>query len=357
MKNYNNISEIDGYRRLEHEPTEEESNSYMNIFYEHNLINKFNIPEFIVEKNVDVVTVKNIHPKHKVIIDQDLKSYGFIVKSDHRIEDKRYKKLRTYKNLSDPASIELFHDLTDYCKYRKTLKIKVHDPNQEILDLLSSSLRYRGLDPQLYEIELPFDFNSSDNNALRGFIENHLIIKNQKIASFRDRDTYYTTDIRGCDKGIRVYGAKFQYKRIRMELVLKRSIIRELGLDLTLPNIDSVDLSRFFYFGTLKENDAMDYLVKKYGSKKDQSKIRRSGYENLVRRQLESFIGIKGYDKGTMMGKIEALKKTMGTNYNRFIEPHVDFNKKFFDMVSRQKFLKSKYDLSPLRSLRERPRK
>lgn len=354
MENIHYINREDDYLSLEHEVAVEERNSNKDFSY-YSLTNKHTIPDFTINKSVDVVTVKNIYPSHKETIDQILKFFGFIVKSDLLIEDKRYKKLRTYKNPSDPASIELFHGLTDYCKYRPTLKIKVHDPNQEILDLLSSSLRYWGLDPQLYEIELPFDFYSNDNFVLRGFIESHLIVKNQKIASFRDRDTYYTTDIRGCDKGIRVYGAKFQYKRIRTELVLKRSIIRELGLDLNLANIDSVDLSRFFYFGTLKENDAMDYLVKKYGSKKDQSKIRRSGYEDLVRRQLESFIGIKGFDKGTMMGKIEALKKTMGTNYNRFIEPYEDFNKKFFDMVSAQKFLKSKYDLSPLRSLRMRP--
>jgi hypothetical protein len=348
MKNIYYFNEDDDYWTSEYEESEEERNSNM-IFSYYSLMNNNTIPDFTINKGVDVLTIKNIHPIHEKDLYQILEFNGFQAKSDHRIEDKRYKMKRTYINPFDTVTIEIFHDLTDYCKYQETLKIKIHDPHKEILDLLSSSLRYRGLDPQLYELELPFDFFSNDNVSLRGFLENHLIERNQKKDSFRYKDSYYTTDIRECWKGIRVYSQKFQNNRVRMELVLHRPIIRQLGLDLTLTNIDSVDFSKFFYFGTLRENDAIDFMVKKYGGEINQSNPRRNKHKGLVRRQLESYIGVKGFDKGTMMGKIEALKKTMEKNYNRFIEPHEEFNKKFFNLASGQKFLKSKAETSSLK--------
>jgi hypothetical protein len=180
-----------------------------------------------------------------------------------------------------------------------------------------------------------------------------LFLKNQRSKSFtfigdEGGFTYYTNDLRKSTKGMRLYRKPFETKQkfVRLELVLHRSLIHRLGLQFPLSNIDLLDLSKFFYFARVKEDDLKKYILWQNRKKINQLKKTDPFEAELAEDHITSWLRNSlcepefFFEKKSLMGKVEAIRDEIKVNnHSRFVEPLDDFNKEFLNIVASQKFI------------------
>jgi len=130
-------------------------------------------------------------------------------------------------------------------------------------------------------------------------------------------------------------------KPVRLELVLKKHIIRKVGLEFPLDKLDSLDLKQYFSFMYLNVDRINNYLVSKAVRNIDEKNRKRKEYVDLLISHISTTAGFLFPDDDPLMRQIDSLKtkKKYLPNYSRFIEPFDDLNEKFFSEVSTQHFL------------------
>lgn len=311
----------------------------------------FSVPDFSIKKSIDFITVSINYPDHAKKIYGFLEANGFECSSDLKLEESKYSMKRTYKSNHDIASVEIFHDLKDpdnncYCP---PILLKIHDPNRELLNRMDSFFKHLKISPKVSMLELTFDLfpnDKADIVNLYEFLQSHLFLKyGRKINTKKYVTTFYTNNIRHSKaKGMRVYlkpEKNVPKEFVRMELILKRELIKHLGLDITLTNIDSLTLQRFFTFKFINTQAICDYLVWKSRWHIQRMEKRRKGSGNLLKRLIDDFSNNIYCRQVTLMEKVHSLKlqRDMVPQHNRFLITLDDFSKQFFNRASMESFV------------------
>ncbi len=308
-------------------------------------INYYLINHYSVEKKLDFITLSVFSDQHEKVIYSFLEANGFKLISNHILLKGNYYIKRTYKSDTDIASVEIKHGVKK--RFYPSLLIKIHDANKEFLALLDSFFNYHRIKITVSEIEMTFDFFTDSPSELFHFLNSHLLLKNARTKPYSGYPTtLYANDTRKSTKGMRVYLKKFEGEekvRVRMELVLKRSIIRKLGLDFPLSNIDSVDLSKFFSFKDINFKKMKEYLYWKH--RKQIAALEEKGkvFGKLIKQQLNNYVRCSEGEE-SFMGQSAVLKsKECGIkNHSRFIEPLDWFTADFLKKAATDHFIKSK---------------
>ncbi len=323
-------------------------NNYINHNY-------FNIPKDSLSISLDFVTLSNIHPNKEMLLHNLLLSNGFRVIADIKLQKGNYKMMRIYENVNCDT-INIFHEQKSLAEGFNSLLMKIRHPNEEIMSLLDSIFKYHDITPRVSTIEMTFDFYVDGTIDLRDWLKCHLFLKNQRSKPdnpnskssvyYGDKDyTFYTNDLRKSSKGMRLYRKSFETKPkfVRLELVLHRSIIRRLGLQFPLSDIDSLDLSKFFYFACLKVNELRHYRIWQHREYLKQLKKIDPWEAEIAEDHIENWLRNYLDNPKSLMGQVEALRHDLKiTNYHRFLEPINDLNGEFFSLVSSQKFIPSR---------------
>lgn len=321
------------------------SNNNINVTY-------LFIPDYSISKKLDYITLSIYNDQHVKQIYSFLESNSFKLVSDLKLNRGNYDMKRTYRSDTDIASVEIIHGLKNPLPRYPSLLIKIHDPNEEFLSLLDSFFKYHAIEVNVSLIEFTFDFKTDDPIELFDFLKSHLFLKNIRTKPYSQySSTFYTNNIRQSSKGMRVYlkTLKGDDKQVvRLELVLKRSIIKRLGLEFPLSNIDTVDLSKFFSFNFIDEERINKYLCWKHRKQIAEVEMRRKRFGGGIIKRI-IYNGLRGTigREESLMEKVGMLKsKEIVPNYSRFLEPLDGFNSDFFEMASRDHFIQSKPVLS-----------
>jgi len=262
---------------------------------------------------------------------------------------------KTYRSESDNASVEIFHGVKSSFRGRPTLLLKIHDPHEALLELFHSFFRFRDIHPKVSQIELAFDFFTPNVMDLAGFLESHLFLKNQRTKSFRFKTTFYLNNGRKSSKGQKIYVKKLDNtgeEFVRVELTLRRPLIRRLGLDFP-PAVEDLALLRFFEFRRFNEEPLRDHLIWRNRDLIARIEQRRPGFGSLVESQTHSWVDCSFHteygDPKPLMEISEVLKsnKEYLPNYSRFLEPMEALNREFIDLMANQRFLSSQSPKMP----------
>lgn len=278
-----------------------------------------------------------------MIIFNFLEDIGFKKTLTQKLPKGKYDMKQTFRSDTDNESVEIIYGSKH--SYLPVL-LKIHDLNRELLSSLDSFFRYHGIMPKVSEIELTFDFFTADILGLYKFLKAHLFQKHSrtKFDNIEYHTTFYTDDRRKTKTkaGIVYLRPKIGKKEyVRMEFVLKRPLIRRLGLELTLRNIDSLRIDRFFTFIYLNKLRIFNYLVWKHRQQIKEAEERRKGSGSLLKFHILSYLSGMVDEEETLMSNVWELKseKELVPNYSRFLEPLHDVNRVFFEKASNQKFI------------------
>jgi hypothetical protein len=328
-----------------------------------NHIDSFYFPNFFIRKHIDKVDYSsNVNTDEKIIF-RIIESIGYKRLTKHKLSRGKYLLKDTYRHPDDISTVEViyqlkpeviqFHELKHgYCRLPAFL-VTVHDPTQEIINLLSSSCVSHGIKLTVSKIELAYDFydlSSRDRIILYDFLKSHLLLKHSRSKpSEKYLTTYYANQIKYSSKGLKVYlRPDHRNKRIvRLELTLKRPLLRKLRIDPLLKTIDSVNPLDFFLFMSVDENKLLDHLKWK-SRRRHKNDVSRNKFlhDELLERHVENYVHGFLLEAFPLMGKIVNLKSESGiVNYSRFLVPHKDFTQMFIEKTRHQGFLPSKTGL------------
>ncbi len=326
---------------MEYEILQQRPNSYIENLY---------FSDLTIQKSIDYITW--------TISDTDVNKISTILRSfkcrsisNTRLEKGNYEMKRTFL-YSDKTNIRIDVFYGSKSLYTPAIKLNIHDPDSLFLRDLSSILNICHHHPKLSFVEMSFDFYSDDLKNLKDFLKAHLFMayQSKKSKSFKEENTFYTNNLRKSQRGMRVY-PKLEKNCVRMELDLKRSVIKKLNLTPPLAGIDSLDLSKYFCFTEVDLQLLRKYLIWSARKQTDQANSRRSGSGNLIVCMIDSWLRslcIDDYDdkeidmERSMMGKVEILKSNRGVpSYSRFLVPMEDFQLEFTRQVSSDCFLKN----------------
>ena len=204
------------------------------------------------------------------------------------------------------------------------------------------------------KIELAYDFYNKTGGGrikLYDFLKTHLLLKHSSSKPSEDLflTTYYANQLKTSSKGLKVYlrPDHFNKRLVRLELTLKRQLLKKLKIDPSLKTIDSVNPFRFFLFMSVDEDKLIDYL--KWKSRrihKNDTSRNKFLHDELIDRHVENYVHGLLLAPFPLMGKIVQLKSEYGiVNYSRFLVPNEEFTQMFTEKTECQGFLSSKTDL------------
>jgi len=248
----------------------------------------------------------------------------------------------SFKNHDAGVTAEVFYAPKKL--FLPKMLLKIHDPNKKVVSLLHKSFINHKINPILSFVELTFDFFTDEVVKIRDFVNSYTFMKNARSKPGKINTTYYLNNLRRSARGMRTY-PKSELKCFRIEVTLKRQLLKRLNLSFPFKSIDSLDLTRFFLFRMVDQESLYKYLI--WSNRKLIEKIdqKRPGFGNLVVCQISSWINsivIDDYGRTTpLMNQIAALKFENGIpNYSRFLLQLEDFGSEFIRQVSVQKFLR-----------------
>lgn len=321
-----------------------------------NHIDRFYFSNFFIRKHIDKVDYSSNVNVDENIIFRIIESIGYKRVKIHKLRKGKYSWKKTFKHPDDISTVEVIYQLkpeNDGDAVPAFLAI-VHDPNKEIIDSLLSSSINHGINLKVSKIELAYDFydlSSRDRIILYDFLKSHLLLKHSRSKpSERYLTTYYANQLKYSSKGLKVYlRPDHRNERIvRLELTLKRPLLRKLRIDPLLKAIDSVNPLRFFLFMSVDENKLIDHLKWK-SKRRHKNDVSRNKFlhDELLERHVENYVSGFLLEAFPLMGKIVNLKSKSGiVNYSRFLDPQKDFTQMFVEKTKHQSFLASKIDTS-----------
>jgi hypothetical protein len=323
------------------------SNNHVDIFYFSN---------FFIRKHIDLVKYSSNEKDDKELISKSIENIGYKRVSKLKLSKGYYSFKDTYKHHDDITVIDVFYEVNiDDLGRRAAVLVAVHDPTEELINFLSASCVYNNINLKVSKIELTYDFynlSGHERIVLFDFLKSHLVLKGSRSKpSERYLTTFYANELKRSSKGLKVYlRPDFRNKRIvRLELTLKRQILKKLKITPSLKTIDSVNPFDYFLFMSVDENKLIDHLKWKSRKTHKSDNSRNQYYrDELVERHVENYVYGFLLESFSLMGKIVNLKsKESGVKgYSRFLVPHKDFTQMFTEKTEEQGFLLSKTGLN-----------
>lgn len=162
----------------------------------------------------------------------------------------------------------LYGDVTLECLYRPSVPtmpaglLEINDPNEDTLEFLASAIAHVHLAVKVSLAEIALDIVAEHDYLIANAIKDHLYLPWQRQPS-SDDDTYYTTNLRRASKGHRVYAKKVDdIWATRLELVLKRTVLKRLGVEMTnaYSALMALDLRPYIQFRHLDFDGLVRYF-------------------------------------------------------------------------------------------------
>ena len=273
------------------------------------------LPPFLIRKKIDYLIFSELHVSRLLSIFNILKRNKF-----SRIEDTMLNKTKTlysqqfdkidfFKRVDYASVIEVHHSETHRWK---PFKLKIHDPDINILKFFYAVFNYLSLNYKHSQTELTIDHFTDDVPKLKEFIKAFLFLKYQGSPAIIFEDTYYPNNLRRSKtKAMRSYAKDIIVKPcdnsdidndeeeeaslnisfkevdsgsyntetrkvVRLELLLKRRFLRKLEPDFSFFDVDSINLQNFFYFRAIKDLELIHSLTKTQMRLKNK-KIKKGG--------------------------------------------------------------------------------
>lgn len=322
--------------------------NYIDLIY-------FNPLNFNIQKGIDYLTL-SVHVgkftsrsyQEETIIKYQKAFHVFLISNGYWrikhsiLQDKQSKHSfkDAYIRSSNGNQIEIMYDPKSM--FIPFLQIKIHDPDQSVVNTFNSFLQENDIRVGLTDLEIRFDFYTDHPYRTWEFLNRYLFIKRQRSRSNIFKSTFYTNNLRKDSKGMRVYFKK-EKKCVRMEIRLRSVILKRMNVMFPLENLDELDLSRFFAFMDIDFEKLFDYL--KWQSRGQFEKIaeKDSRSRGILLQTIRSWMRsiIADGDGEYLMKGIEVLKSKVNgvPNHSRFLIPMEAFNEEFNRQVSGQKFL------------------
>ena len=316
----------------------------------------FSHPACTIRKSIDYLTLSVAIRQiiHKDFIDQAVINderffHAFLISNGYKrtkhvkLDEKEiYEFVDIYFRSSDNNSVEIKYRPKSY--YLPLLLIKIHDPDIGIINLFHSVLQENHIPFKLNDLELRFDFYADNTIKMREFLKQHLFLRYQRSPSSSKKSTYYLNENRIDSKGMKIY-SRPEWNFAKMELRLRKPMLKKLNITFPLQTIDDLDLSRFFSFMNLDAEKLYQHLRWCNRAQYKMLVKRKRSFTDLldqtIRSRLNAVLIDDHGDSAYLMNGVEAIKaKSNGIrNYSRFLKSMSDFNSKFFREVSEQKFL------------------
>jgi hypothetical protein len=303
------------------------------------------VPDFSIRPHIDFVTISSIPPSHINTISNILKANGFKLISKPELKVGNFDKKLVFKD--NDITIDIFYGwrLPDF--FKRTIVIKIHDPNYNVLDLFDKLFSAYCIDYKIKEIELTFDFYTEDVYGLEDFINGHLFLKyhNQRTYHKHVEETIYTTG-RKAAKRTRAYVRPVNGKFIlRLELILSKVIIRRIGLKLPLESIDYLDITKYITFKYVDSDKLIKYLKKSQKDEIEKAYNKKWLSGRLYEKHIELWVqSMLSYDLMYQVERLKAKDKETGLlkgvpNYSRFILEYQELINKFRRELSGKSFI------------------
>lgn len=298
-------------------------------------------PASTLEKSIDYVFLNKIAPKHLGVIFEFLKGNGFSVEHDGFVIEPTWKfeRQRSYR-VGFRTEIHVYYDAPP--PFNSTIWVMVARPTKCLLELMDEFFDGLGLAPRIRRLELSFDFHNSDPDSMWGFLLSHLYLRNQRSKAWFYRGTFYANNIRKSANGLRSY-VKFRKKWFaRLELVLNKGPVRQLGLKWLINGLECFDLRKHF---TFMELDG-DRIARTWGARptpvtKPAQTLREKLASKMLQRAAESwFRRSTPPEEFGLLGQMKQVKHPENalSKHIRYLK-EIPFNALFFDAVSKLKFL------------------
>lgn len=320
-----------------------------------NHIDTFYFSNYFILKHIDLVKYSSNEKDNEKIIFRIIEAIGYKRVKKLILPKGKYTFKDTYNHHDDITVVDVIYDLKSEGSGLPAFLISIHDPSEELINFLSASCVYNNINLKVSKIELTYDFYNLSGDGrfeLFDFLKSHLVLKSSRSKpSEQYLTTFYANQLKRSSKGLKIYlRPDHNNKRlVRLELTLKRQILRKLKISPSLKSIDSVNPSEYFFFMSLDENKLINHLKwksrKTHKSDNSRNKFMR---DELVERHVENYVYGFLLEPFSLMGKIVNLKsKESGVKgYSRFLVPHKDFTQMFTNKTRHQAFLASKIDLN-----------
>jgi uncharacterized protein YqgQ len=216
--------------------------------------------------------------------------------------------------------------------------VVIQDPTKEVLHHLDALCNSFGFITSLSQIELAMDFPYK--YELQEFFWEHLFVKRNRGTSLfcgkGVEKSFYSGHKAKNTKITNVYPKTIDGKKIlRCELILNRSIIKRLGHNLRMENINNIDLSKFLCFKEWNYRKFYNYL-----EWENRFRIRgRSSISRALYMRIAIGCEFNSLSMKYVMPAISYLKERGHQRPQRFFDDMQEVNKTFFDLLKRKKFL------------------
>ncbi len=284
-------------------------------------------PSFSISKKIDVAAINGIHPHCKQQVIDFFKSNDFRKNEDFKPKNDRvYDRAIRFEKVGASnyaTEVYFFHTIKENSVYG-FLKLTIHDPDKKLLIMIDKFFREQHMVAKVTMVELAFDLFTDDVVGLYEWINNHLLLKYLKKPFDTDyaTSTYTGNPRKTKTKAIRVYMRPIAGPKtyVRIELVLKKNVIRSKRIDVTLRNIDKLKLADYFDFRVLDERAIVKHLIWNNRKQIAGMERRRKGSGGLLRRMIKEGLIYGTFSKDTLMKKIKYLKSDV-SQYHRFLLP------------------------------------
>lgn len=322
-------------------------------FFKNFIINPLYFSNFRINKHIDVVNYSANGKYDEELISRVIECVGYKRVSRRKLSEGKYLFKDIYQHHDYISKVEIINTLKQEEEeklYIPPFLITIHDPNKELIDLLTSFCLYNKIKLIVSRIEFAYDFillSNKERNELYNFMKYFLFMKKSRsMPSEKYKSTYYANNLKKSSKGLKVYHKNISIgeRFVRLELTLKRPPVKKLKITPNLDTIDSIDLSKFFSFMSVDEERLMDSLIRK---NREVFKNIKTGnnkrFDGLNVRTVISYVNCVLLDKFPLMCKVVDLKsKKKGVeNYSRFLMPLDDLTHNFFERTEHQTFLPS----------------
>lgn len=272
-----------------------------------------------------------------------LKNVGFKCNYDIRKKDPinmpYYKRMGKYSY--GKSSILLRYKRKYDAGFRPHLWVVIQDPTKEVLHYLDAVCNSLGFVTKVSQIELALDFFPY-KCKLQEFFWEHLFVKrNRGDSLFYGKGiekSFYSGHKAKNSKTMIIYPKAIYGKRkkiLRLELILNRPIIKRLGFDLRLENINNIDLSEFLCFKEWNYHRFDSYLKWKHRFHiAGMSPMSRDLYMRITTEVEFNSLSIR-----YVMPAISHLRKRGHQQTQRFFNDIPEVNNAFFGLLKKKKFL------------------
>ncbi len=263
-------------------------------------------------------------------------NYGYDVSKKGPKNMPHYKRIRQYRY--NNSLISLFYKRKIKAKFIPHIWIVIQDPTREILHTLDALFNSFGFVNKVSQIELALDFPYK--YKLHEFFWKHLFVRHNRgnpvfCGKGSEKSFYSGHKAKNCKTSI-VYPKVIDEKKVlRLEVILNRSIIERLGLNIRMENINNIDLSEFLCFKEWNYDRFRKYL--KWKNRILLSEINPSSPSLYMR----TLIGAKlrGDEVRYVMPAIQCLKERGYSRPQIFFEDIQEVNNAFFNLLRNKKFL------------------